>query len=109
MATKAERFHAADIISRSLKKRQLAPKATRTPVPDKPHNLGARAGRNARVSYETSATSPSRKSTRGSAHHQRATNQLERTEQLKQNRPTARARIVRTRVLKVRGAQGKKI
>jgi hypothetical protein len=109
MATKAERFHAADIISRSLKKRQLAPKATRTPVPDKPHNLGARAGRNARVSYETSATSPSRKSTRGSAHHQRATNQLERTEQLKQNRPVVRARLARAQAIKVRGSQRKKV
>jgi hypothetical protein len=105
MATKAERFRAEAQVENSSRKPRASlaparPKATATP---KPHNLSEHAARSARVSYEVSETRPSRKSTRGSAHHQRAASQLERTEQLKQRSPKTRATIARARAVKTRG------
>jgi hypothetical protein len=59
------------------------------------------------VRYETAGTNgPSRKSTRGGEHHQRAATQLERTKQLRQQTPEAKASRARSRAVKVRGHHG---
>jgi len=75
----------------------------RTPVPEKPHNLGERAGRHAAVAYEASETKPSRKSTRKSAHHLRAASQLEHTEILARTTSKARSAVASVRALTVGG------
>lgn len=105
MATKAEQLRAMVLSERAQQNataRRRAGHGT-TAENSKAHNLSARAGRTARVSYEESAGRPSRKSTRGSEHHQRASNRLERTRQLAQSAPENRARLARARSAKVRG------
>jgi hypothetical protein len=102
MATKAERFLATELVERSIRNAGAHPKRRSPRKPEKAHNLGDRAGRAARVSYEASNGRPSRKSTRGSEHHQRATNRLERTNQLKLSAPGARARRARAQTLKIK-------
>jgi hypothetical protein len=103
MATKAERFLATELVKRSMRNAAAHPTRRAPPKPEKAHNLSARAGRSARVSYEESSARPSRKSTRGSARHQRAANRLERTNQLEQSAPATRARRASAQTLKVRG------
>jgi hypothetical protein len=103
MATKAEKYRATVLAERAARNATARPKQQRSSKPPKAHNLGDRAGRSARVSYEESIGRPSRKSTRGSEHHQRAASQLERTNQLKQSAPKARARVSRAQTVKVRG------
>lgn len=103
MATKAERFAAALNAERARRNASARSQGTARSKTPKAHNLGERAGRAARVGYEASSGRPSRKSTRGSAHHQRATNQLERTHQLEQSSPEARAGVALRKALKVRG------
>jgi hypothetical protein len=104
MSTKAQRFQAATLIEQSSK--NATGKRTKT-ASSKPagegHNLSRRAGKTARVAYEATAGRASRRSTRGSANHQRATNQLERTHQLAQGSPERRASASRARASKVRG------
>ena len=105
MATKAERYRAEALRERSLRN-ALAhekPRRSTSKGQSKPHNLSARAARNARVAYETSSGTPSRKSTRKSAHHQRAANPLERSVQLQAGAPEMRAARTRARSVKVRG------
>jgi hypothetical protein len=97
MATKAERFKAETM---AMHKRPATKKKV---TAEKPHNLSARAGRKALVRYETQAEGASRKSTRGSAHHQRATNPLERTAKQTQAKSKTRATGARTKSLRVRG------
>jgi hypothetical protein len=97
MATKAERFKAETMAAH-----QRAPAKKRV-APTKPHNLSARAGRTATVQYETQANGASRKSTRGSAHHQRAANPIERTVKQRQSRPETKAVGARTQKLRVSG------
>jgi hypothetical protein len=103
MATKAQRYLATVIVERSVRNATGRPKQQRSKKVVKAHNLSERAGRAARVGYEASSGRPSRKSTRGSARHQRAGNQLERTNQLGQSAPEARVRLTRARAVKVRG------
>jgi len=107
MATKAERFRAETIVERSIKKRTTLPpppaNARREKPEKKPHNLSVRAGKNAVVAYETSEQRPSRKSTRASAHHLRASNKVERTAQLAQFKPERRSSANRARSQKIRG------
>lgn len=105
MATKAEKFLATTSMERARRNVSARPKPTRKAAARTAttHQPSARAGRNARVSFESSNGRPSRKSTRGSEHHQRATNQLERTEQLRQSAPKVRAAIARARTVKTRG------
>lgn len=103
MATKAQRYLATVVAERSIRNATERPKRQRPPKPRKAHNLSERAGRTARVSYEASNGRPSRKSTRGSEHHHRASNKLERTNQLRQSGPEARARLTRVQATKVRG------
>lgn len=56
------------------------------------------------VRYETAGKSgPSRKSTRGGEHHQRSAAQLERTKQLLQQTPKAKASRARGRAVRVGG------
>ena len=104
MSTKSEKFHATTLVTRALEN-VASRKTARGPATPaaKAHNLSARAGRNARVAYEQTEGRPSRRSTRASAHHQRASNQLERTHQLAQAAPERRASVSRTRSLKFRG------
>ena len=103
MATKAQRFKAEMLVEQSSRKAKARPKRSVSARPSKPHNVGARAGRGARVSYEASEGRPSRKSTRRSAHHQRAANRIERTNQLRQAEPGTRAFIARAGASKIRG------
>jgi hypothetical protein len=105
MATKAELQRAALLRERSLRNALAREKPRRLTATDpaKPHNLSARAGRNARVAYEVATGTPSRKSTRRSAHHQRAASQLERTTQLASGAPEVRAARSQARSVKVRG------
>jgi hypothetical protein len=103
MATKAERYRAEAQVENSARKPKVRPAKTRSKTPDKPHNLSARAGRKAAVSYEPSNGRPSRKSTRGSAHHLRAASPLERRAQAKQAAPETRARTSRAKSVKIRG------
>jgi hypothetical protein len=103
MATKAERFRAEAQVENSSRKAKTRPAKTRSKAPDKPHNLSARAGRTAVVSYEPSVGRPSRKSTRGSANHLRPVNPLERRVQAKQAAPETRARTSRAKSVKIRG------
>jgi hypothetical protein len=106
MATKAERFKAEQ-----MREHSEAARSTRRPraptnidgVPVKPHNLGDRAGRNANVQYEASATTPSRKSTRRSQNHLRAATQIERTERLLRSTAKGRATTARLRSVHVSG------
>jgi hypothetical protein len=93
---KAEMMH-----ERALQKPKRPPQQAARP--DKPHNWGVRAGKVATVSYEVSNGRPSRKSTRASEHHQRATNALERTQQYVQQRATNRATAAKARAAKVSG------
>jgi len=107
MSTKAQRFKAEEVQELRAKakvagKAKTAKSAARA-KPEKPHNLSERAGRAARVAYESSAGRPSRKSTRKSAHHQRAANTLERTNKLAPSSSDARARAAGARTVKVRG------
>jgi hypothetical protein len=107
MATKAERFRANTQVENSSRKPKT-PAKTRSKTPDKPHNLSERAGRTAVVPYEPSNGRPSRKSTRGSAHHLRPANPLERRVQAKQAAPETRARTSRAKSVKIRGKTGKR-
>jgi hypothetical protein len=104
MATRAERFRAAEAIEQSHRKGGTRPtKAASKVHTKKAHNLGARAGRSATVKYETAIGGATRKSTRGSAHRQRATSNLERAKQAEKITPDARARRAKSRAVKVRG------
>lgn len=104
MSTKSEKFHATTLVARSIENEKSRGTAGRRAQPAaKAHNLSSRAGRQARVAYEETEGRPSRRSTRGSARHQRASNQLERTHQLAQTAPERRASVSRTRSLKFRG------
>jgi hypothetical protein len=106
MATKSEKTRQEALIEQSARKpRTQTPRRGRTSAgPRKPHNLGERAGRHARVAFEGTASGrPSRKSTRDSEHRQRAASQLERTQQLVQSKPETRARRAQGQALKVGG------
>jgi len=104
MSTKSQRFRAAILIARSTKNAPERHVEGRKSKPvAKAHNLSQRAGRTARVAYESSVGRPSRLSTRGSAHHQRAANQLERTQQLSRSTPETRAVVSMAQSSKVRG------
>jgi hypothetical protein len=103
MTTKAQQFRSDELEKQRSLKREPASRRSASSKPEKAHNLSARAGRTARVSYEPTNGRASRKSTRGSAHHQRATSQLERTHQLAQSKPETRARASQARGVKVRG------
>jgi hypothetical protein len=103
MATRAERFRAAEAIEQSHRKGGPAKAASKATKGKKAHNLGARAGRSATVKYETAIGGATRKSTRGSAHHQRAASNLERAKQAEKTTPDARARRAKIRAVKVRG------
>jgi hypothetical protein len=98
MATKAQRFKAEEI---QRGRRPGSPKAARTLPKAKPHNLGARAGRNAQVRYEGSAGS--RKSTRKSRNHQRPANPLEHTVSVKNASSDARAARASAKAVSVSG------
>lgn len=105
MATKAERFRSETSIERATKNAKTSPKrrAKAPAAAPKAHNLSARAARSARVVYEPSAGRPSRKSTRGSANHQRAQSELEHTRKLAESAPEARFARDARRATKVRG------
>jgi hypothetical protein len=109
MSTKAQRFKAEEVQEKRAKAKVKAgakPNAAKSAAPGtpkKPHNLSERAGRAARVAYETSSGRPSRRSTRKSAHHQRAASQLERTQKLAQGTSDSRAARAQARTVKVRG------
>src|SRR5262249_10904858 len=105
MATKAQKFKAEGLHERQVQNAEARAKSTpkRAPKAAEPRNASARAGRSARVALEVSAGRPSRKSTRGSAHHQRAASQLGRTAKLKEGRPETRAAQSRGKAKKVRG------
>jgi hypothetical protein len=101
MATKAQRVKAEEMHERAISKQKR--RSQSPPRPEKPHNLGARAGRNATVAYEASSGKSSRKSTRASANRQRAASPLERTQQFKERNATARADRAKARAKKVGG------
>jgi hypothetical protein len=99
MATKAQRFKAEEI---QRARRPSSPKLVRAPQA-KPHNLGARAGKNALVRYEDSAGPPSRKSTRKSRNHQRPDNPLERAVVVQHASSDARAARASVKAISVSG------
>ncbi len=94
MATKAERFRAE--VQRSLQK----PK----PKPHKPEPVGGqtRVSQHAAVKLETSATKPSRKSTRSSANRSKPDSNLQRRESRARRSPESRAEVASARDTKVR-------
>jgi hypothetical protein len=97
MATKAQRFKAEEI---QRGRRPGSPKVARILPKAKPHNLGARAGRNAQVRYEAAG---SRKSTRKSRNHQRPANPLERTVSVQHASSDARAARASAKAVSVSG------
>lgn len=120
MATKAQQFKAAQLVSGP--KRAPAPKRPRRDVPvdtAKPgvsatdrkagkgstaaRNKNARAGKKAQVELDDSATKPSRKSTRQSANRGRVSTNLERNEQRERRKPVARADAARAKAKTVSG------
>lgn len=103
MATKAQKFKSDETALQRARTPAPARIEKSVPPPAKTHNLSERAGRKAGVSYEVSDTKPSRKSTRGSKHHLRASNHIEHTEQLRQASPETRAAISRAQAIAVSG------
>jgi hypothetical protein len=110
MVTKAKRAYEEQERERLVQKREKKPAAdaqaarpARRAFQQKPHNRGARAGRNATVAYEGSRSNPSRKSTRRSKNRARAATPIERKVQLKQQQPDTSARIAQARAVRVRG------
>jgi len=100
MATKAQRFKAEEI---QRARRPSSPKLVRAAPQAKPHNLSARAGRNALVRYEGSEGPPSRKSTRKSRNHQRPDNPLERAVVVQHASSDARAARASVKAISVSG------
>ncbi|HVJ17762.1 MAG TPA: hypothetical protein VM686_20210 [Polyangiaceae bacterium] len=94
MATKAERFRAEEQRARQKPKKKVAPARKAGPT-----HLGKKAS----VKLETSATVPSRKSTRKSANRSMPSSNLERREARKRRSPELRAEAAAARATKVRG------
>jgi hypothetical protein len=94
MATKAERFRALEERSRQK------PQPERKPPPSTVTPSGVKR---ASVRLETSATTPSRKSTRKSANHAMPSTNLERREQRKRRTPEFRAAAHAAKATRVRG------
>jgi hypothetical protein len=103
MATKSQRFKNEQVqaarAANPRAKKVVKKKRLRTHG----RNLSQHAERTALVAYEPSDTKPSRRSTRKSHLHMRASSPLERKEQLRRSNPETRARSAQAKSTKVRG------